>query len=130
MRQTSKKKRGPAPAAYPADEEREVILRTGSTLRLRPIRTEDAEALLAMYRRLSPDSLYFRFFALPNVDAARALKPFYEREVFGRVAMLFDGRARSDLEALGETRAPSVADLFVAMMRPVSAPEAPQKEAA
>ena len=72
MRQTSKKKRGPAPAAYPADEEREVILRTGSTLRLRPIRTEDAEALLAMYRRLSPDSLYFRFFALPNVDAARA----------------------------------------------------------
>ena len=65
-----------------------------------------------------------------NVDAARALKPFYEREVFGRVAMLFDGRARSDLEALGETRAPSVPDLFVAVMQPVSAPAAPQKEAA
>ncbi len=51
-----------------------------------------------------------------NVDKARALKPFYEREVFGRVAMLFDGRAESELAPLGETRHPSVADLFVAMM--------------
>ncbi len=51
-----------------------------------------------------------------NVDKARALKPFYEREVFGRVAMLFDGRAEGELAPLGETRHPSVADLFVAMM--------------
>ena len=57
---------------YPAEEERDVVLRTGSTLRLRPIRSEDADALLALYRRLSPDSLYFRFFAIPNVDAQRA----------------------------------------------------------
>ena len=53
-----------------------------------------------------------------NVDAARALKPFYEREVFGRVAMLYDGRDRARLDPLGETRAPSVTDLFVAMMQP------------
>jgi ABC-2 type transport system ATP-binding protein len=54
--------------------------------------------------------------AAGNTDAARALKPFYEREIFGRVAMLFDGRAEAELAALGETRVPSVADLFVAMM--------------
>jgi ABC-2 type transport system ATP-binding protein len=51
-----------------------------------------------------------------NVDRARALNPFWEREVFGRVAMLFDGRKRQELDAFGETRAPSVADLFVALM--------------
>jgi ABC-2 type transport system ATP-binding protein len=51
-----------------------------------------------------------------NADAARALKPFYEREVFGRVAMLFDGRMAAELTPLGETRTPSVADLFVAIM--------------
>jgi len=51
-----------------------------------------------------------------NIDAARALKPFYEREVFGRVAMLFEGRKAAELEPLGETRVPSVADLFVAIM--------------
>jgi ABC-2 type transport system ATP-binding protein len=54
--------------------------------------------------------------AAGNVERARAQKPFYEREVFGRVAMLFDGVAAGELEPLGETRAPSVADLFVALM--------------
>jgi ABC-2 type transport system ATP-binding protein len=59
--------------------------------------------------------------AAGNVDAARALKPFYEREVFGRVAMLYDGRKQSELAMLGEIRTPSVTDLFVAMMQPAGA---------
>jgi len=65
-----------------------------------------------------------------KLDEARALKPFWEREIFGRVTMLFDGRNPADLASLGESRTPSVADLFVAMMQPVSAPAAPRKEAA
>jgi ABC-2 type transport system ATP-binding protein len=65
-----------------------------------------------------------------NLDKARALKPFWEREIFGRSTMLFDGRNVAELSALGETRAPSVADLFVAMMQPVSAPASASKEAA
>jgi len=64
-----------------------------------------------------------------NVDRARALKPFWEREIFGRVAMLFDGRNQDELAALGEVRAPSVADLFVAMMQPIGT-ASPSKEAA
>jgi ABC-2 type transport system ATP-binding protein len=67
--------------------------------------------------------------AAGNVERARAFGPFYEREVFGRVAMLFDGKDATALEALGETRAPSVADLFVAMMQP-AAGVAASKEAA
>jgi ABC-2 type transport system ATP-binding protein len=54
--------------------------------------------------------------AAGQVAQARALKPFYEREIFGRVAMLFDGRNQAELAAFGETRTPSVADLFVALM--------------
>jgi ABC-2 type transport system ATP-binding protein len=69
--------------------------------------------------------------AAGNVERARALKPFWEREIFGRVAMLFDGRNPQELAALGEVRAPSVADLFVAMMQPVgTAPSPVSKEAA
>jgi len=69
--------------------------------------------------------------AAGNVERARALKPFWEREIFGRVAMLFDGRDPADLGALGEVRAPSVADLFVAMMQPVGTASSPaSKEAA
>ncbi|HEY1491060.1 MAG TPA: ABC transporter ATP-binding protein [Steroidobacteraceae bacterium] len=48
---------------------------------------------------------------------ARALKPFYEREVFGRVAMFFEGRSAAELSPLGELRTPSIADLFVAKMQ-------------
>ena len=37
--------------------------------------------------------------AAGNVERARALKPIDERDVFGRAAMLFDGRNRAELEA-------------------------------
>jgi ABC-2 type transport system ATP-binding protein len=82
----------------------------------------------------STESLAERFVQLTaapdKIDAARALKPFWEREIFGRITMLFDGRRPEEVAGLGETRTPSVADLFVAMMQPLSAPAAPRKEAA
>jgi ABC-2 type transport system ATP-binding protein len=68
--------------------------------------------------------------AAGNADRARAMKPFYEREVFGRVAMLFDGVQEAALAPLGETRSPSVTDLFVAMMSPGATPASSAKEAA
>jgi ABC-2 type transport system ATP-binding protein len=52
-----------------------------------------------------------------QAGAARALKPFYEQAVFGRVAMFFEGRTEAQLSALGELRTPSIADLFVAKMQ-------------
>jgi len=38
-----------------------VILRDGSTLHLRPIQREDEERMLALFYRLSPQAVYFRF---------------------------------------------------------------------
>jgi ABC-2 type transport system ATP-binding protein len=52
-----------------------------------------------------------------KVGAATALAPIDQRTVFGKSVMLFDGVARSQLATLGETRNPSVADLFVATMK-------------
>jgi len=51
-----------------------------------------------------------------NVAAARALRPIYERQVFGRSILLFDGVERQRLAALGDVRTPSIADLFVAVI--------------
>jgi len=51
-----------------------------------------------------------------QVAAARAFKPIYERQVFGRSMLLFDQVDRQQLAALGEVRTPSIADLFVAVM--------------
>ena len=52
-----------------------------------------------------------------KVAAANALQPIDQRSVFGKSVMLFDGVPRAQLESLGETRNPSVADLFVATMK-------------
>jgi ABC-2 type transport system ATP-binding protein len=54
-----------------------------------------------------------------QVARARELHPFYEREIFGRVAMFFEGRTAESLESLGDVRTPTIADLFVAKMQPV-----------
>jgi ABC-2 type transport system ATP-binding protein len=57
-----------------------------------------------------------------KISAANALQPIDRRTVFGKAVMLFDaaapgGVSRQQLAALGETRNPSVADLFVATMK-------------
>jgi ABC-2 type transport system ATP-binding protein len=63
------------------------------------------------------DSRYLEVMVNPeHVAAARALKPIYERPVFGRSVLLFDHVDRDQLTALGEVRRPSIADLFVAVM--------------
>jgi ABC-2 type transport system ATP-binding protein len=51
-----------------------------------------------------------------RLAAARALKPIHERQVLGRSILLFDRVDRGQLAALGDVRAPSIADLFVALM--------------
>ncbi|MEM7281514.1 MAG: ABC transporter ATP-binding protein [Pseudomonadota bacterium] len=51
-----------------------------------------------------------------QTQAAQALGPIHERSVFGKQLMLFRGVSRANLETLGETHTPSVADLFVATM--------------
>ena len=55
--------------------------------------------------------------AQDKIAAANGLNPIDQRTVFGKSVMLFDGVARSTLATLGETRNPSVADLFVATMK-------------
>jgi len=52
-----------------------------------------------------------------KADSARALKPLYERQIFGKSIFLFDGIDRARLAELGELHKPSVADLFVATMK-------------
>jgi ABC-2 type transport system ATP-binding protein len=58
-----------------------------------------------------------------QIAAARALKPINERKTIGRSILLFDLKAdsklnvdRQQLANLGEARAPSIADLFVAVI--------------
>jgi len=76
----------------------------------RIVLSTDMEALAERYTELlaSADTL----------DAARALGPIDERALpFGKTVLLFDGVEHARLAALGETRNPGLADLFVATMK-------------
>jgi acyl-CoA hydrolase/GNAT superfamily N-acetyltransferase len=49
-------------AAYPVHEERSVRLKNGKEILIRPARAADADALRALFHRMSPDDVYTRFF--------------------------------------------------------------------
>jgi ABC-2 type transport system ATP-binding protein len=72
------------------------------------------------------DELPSRFVQLvatrEQAEAARRLGPLHEREVFGRVGMVFDGRSAEELAPFGEVRTPSIPDLFVAVMQDGATP--------
>jgi len=58
---------------YPARYESDILLRDGSSLHLRPIKPGDVSALLEFHTRLSPRSVYFRYFSpLPELGEERA----------------------------------------------------------
>src|SRR5471032_183007 len=54
----------PLPAVHPED----VLLRDGSTLRLRPPHAGDVAALISFFEALSPDSRYLRFHGATLID--------------------------------------------------------------
>ena len=63
------------------------------------------------------ESRYLEVMVRPgDLDAARALGPVHERQLFGRGILLYDRADRGRLAALGDVRTPSIADVFVAVM--------------
>ncbi|MDQ1480565.1 MAG: hypothetical protein QOI44_1426, partial [Actinomycetota bacterium] len=50
-------------AEYPRQWENDVVLTDGGTVRVRPVRADDEAAVLALYERLSDESVYLRFFS-------------------------------------------------------------------
>ena len=69
------------------------------------------------------EARYAELTCLPEqAIAARALRPIYERQAFGRTVFLFDNADRAQLARLGDIRTPSISDLFVAIIGNTSAP--------
>jgi len=52
-----------------------------------------------------------------RLGAARALTPIAERQGVGHSVLIFEGRDRQHFAGLGEVRTPSIADLFLAVVR-------------
>ncbi len=56
-----------------------------------------------------------------GADQARKLNPIFERDVFGKKVLTFEGINRDQLSGLGELRTPDIADLFVAKVKGAAA---------
>ena len=76
------------PAGYPVQWESDVVLADGLIVQLRPIRPEDADALAAMHRRLSPESVYFRYFTPQRELAPSWLRHFTQVDYRSRMSFV------------------------------------------
>jgi acetyl coenzyme A synthetase (ADP forming)-like protein len=103
-------------AHFPATYESDVVLRDGSTLRLRPVRPDDGEALRALYTRLSSESLYFRFHGAQG-DAAAEVSRVLRANLDDEVALVAEagGRLSGVATYSREPRAPDRAEVAFAI---------------
>jgi acetyl coenzyme A synthetase (ADP forming)-like protein len=76
-------------ADYPADLEFDVVLKDGSTARLRPIKPTDSDALDDMFRRLSAEAVYQRFFRAKTRLTPDELEYFTNVDYADRMAFVF-----------------------------------------
>jgi RimJ/RimL family protein N-acetyltransferase len=91
-------------AVYPRELEREVVLRDGTRLWIRPITPEDAPRLIDYYGRLSEHTAYQRFFTVMKrlpPDWARLLATVDYRR---RLALVAEGGPRDAPELIGVAR--------------------------
>jgi acetate---CoA ligase (ADP-forming) len=80
-------------SGYPAHREADVVLHDGSTLRLRPVRPEDAEALRGFFEGLSLQSRAFRFFS-GAIDLERAAAMLADVDYADRYGLLAERGGR------------------------------------
>ncbi|MFC5750215.1 GNAT family N-acetyltransferase [Actinomadura rugatobispora] len=73
---------------YPDHWEADVVLTDGGTAHLRPIRSGDADLLRAFYARLSPESIYYRFFSPRPKLSDREIEHFVNVDHDRRVALI------------------------------------------
>ena len=95
---------------------RDVVLRDGTTLRLRPPGRADQEQLVEFLKRLSPDSRYMRFHGTVSIGP-RTVEPMLEPDWVERGALVGEG-AGGRIVALGSyarLREPAVAEVAFAV---------------
>src|SRR5260370_33554172 len=88
---------------YLGDAEQSVILRNGASVRVRAIRPDDEPRLMALSRRLSPRTVYQRFFSFRRLlpEEAHALANVDDRRRMAVVAAVDD---RQPPELIGRAR--------------------------
>lgn len=108
------------------DGERTILITTHQVEEIENLLTDimfinDGQILLDATMESLPESYSELMTSGENAETARRLGPIFERDVFGKKVMTFEGIDRDKLEGLGEIHTPSVADLFVAKIKGAAA---------
>ena len=108
------------------DGERTILITTHQVEEIEHLMTDimfinDGRILLDSSMEALPDTFTELMTSGENAEKARQLGPIYERDVFGKKVMTFEGIDPAKLEGLGEPHTPSVADLFVAKVKGAAA---------
>lgn len=104
------------------DGERTILITTHQVEEIENLLTDimfinDGRILLDASMESLPEQFAELSTAGENAETARRIGPIYERDVFGKKVMLFEGVARAKLQGLGDVHTPAVADLFVAKVK-------------
>ncbi|MFT5501282.1 MAG: ABC-2 type transport system ATP-binding protein [Woeseiaceae bacterium] len=104
------------------DEDRTIIITTHQVEEIENLLTDvmfinDGRIVLDTSMEMLPEHYVELLASGENADKARHLNPIYERDVFGKKVLTFEGVNREQLTGLGELRTPDIADLFVAKIK-------------
>lgn len=77
-----------APPGYPAELAEQAFLDDGTSIVFRPIRPDDAQRLERLFYRLSPQSLYLRFFTPMTRPSPRMIRHLVNVDYVDRLALV------------------------------------------
>ncbi|HEX7063400.1 MAG TPA: ABC transporter ATP-binding protein [Woeseiaceae bacterium] len=108
------------------DEERTILVTTHQVEEVENLLTDvmfinDGRIVLEAAMEALPERYVELMTSGENAERARQLNPIFERDVFGKKVLTFEGVARERLRGLGELRTPGIADLFVAKIKGAAA---------
>lgn len=108
------------------DEERTILITTHQVEEIENLLTDvmfinDGRIVLNASMESLPEQYVELLVPSDTADKARQLKPIFEREVFGKKVLTFEGVSRDQLSDFGELRTPDIADLFVAKVKGATA---------
>ncbi len=108
------------------DGERTILITTHQVEEIENILTDimfinDGRLLLDQSMESLPENYVELTVSGEDADKARGFRPFFERDVFGKKVMTFEGIDRDKLTEYGELHTPSVVDLFVAKVKGAAA---------
>jgi ABC-2 type transport system ATP-binding protein len=104
------------------DEERTIIITTHQVEEIENLLTDvmfinHGRIVLDSSMDSIPDTYVELLATAENASKATQYRPIFEREIFGKKVLTFEGVSRESLDGLGEIRTPDIADLFVAKVK-------------